>query len=333
MADVLVTVTGARGPRGLSGPSLTDLAASGGAALIGKAGGGTVQDAITAGSTGVYGATNTRSINTNLNGSLVAANLGQIYIGNNVASADAITIDSSGAWPGGVAFRRFLGTPSSPTIVTAGTQLGYCDYRGYSGAVFFNAGSFDCIVDSGIDFDPGEIMPTKFRWLLNANNAVSAYMELRAAGALEIGAHYPTEQQYAAPWGNGHKLLVHQRGNDYTASFVSNPAAGAGVNVRLHTMGETSSDSLLYMTSGAGSGSIKFNFTGQGRLGVGTGSPVCAIDANGPVKVGNYTVGTVPSAAAGAGQTIFVSNEVGGATLAFSDGTAWRRVADRTVVA
>lgn len=33
-----------------------------------------------------------------------------------------------------------------------------------------------------------------------------------------------------------------------------------------------------------------------------------------------------------AGQTIFLSDETGGATLAFSDGTNWRRYSDRAVV-
>lgn len=54
----------------------------------------------------------------------------------------------------------------------------------------------------------------------------------------------------------------------------------------------------------------------------------------GPVRMGSYTVATVPSAATmGAGATIYVSNEVGGPVLAFSDGTAWRRVTDRAVIA
>lgn len=47
------------------------------------------------------------------------------------------------------------------------------------------------------------------------------------------------------------------------------------------------------------------------------------------VKV--YTVATLPSAADTA-QIIYVSNETGGATLAFSDGTNWRRVQDRAIV-
>lgn len=32
------------------------------------------------------------------------------------------------------------------------------------------------------------------------------------------------------------------------------------------------------------------------------------------------------------GQLIYVSNEVGGATIAFSDGTNWRRVQDRSII-
>jgi len=51
-------------------------------------------------------------------------------------------------------------------------------------------------------------------------------------------------------------------------------------------------------------------------------------------KVGSYTVAGVPSAStAGAGSIIYVSDETGGAVLAFSDGTDWRRVTDRAVIA
>jgi|APSaa5957512535_1039671.scaffolds.fasta_scaffold19725_2 hypothetical protein len=50
------------------------------------------------------------------------------------------------------------------------------------------------------------------------------------------------------------------------------------------------------------------------------------------VFVTSYTVGTVPSAAVAAG-LIYVTDDAGGATMAFSDGTNWRRVSDRTIVA
>lgn len=45
-----------------------------------------------------------------------------------------------------------------------------------------------------------------------------------------------------------------------------------------------------------------------------------------------YTVSTLPAAATYPRGVIYVSNEAGGATLAFSDGTNWRRVQDRAVV-
>lgn len=45
-----------------------------------------------------------------------------------------------------------------------------------------------------------------------------------------------------------------------------------------------------------------------------------------------YTVATLPSAATAA-RMIYVSDETGGAVLAFSDGVNWRRTTDRAVVA
>lgn len=51
-----------------------------------------------------------------------------------------------------------------------------------------------------------------------------------------------------------------------------------------------------------------------------------------PPIVPTYTVAGVPSATP-AGQLVYISNETGGATLAFSDATNWRRVSDRAVIA
>lgn len=45
----------------------------------------------------------------------------------------------------------------------------------------------------------------------------------------------------------------------------------------------------------------------------------------------SYTVATLPSAAT-AGQMIYVSDESGGAVIAFSDGTNWRRMTDRNII-
>ena len=61
-------------------------------------------------------------------------------------------------------------------------------------------------------------------------------------------------------------------------------------------------------------------------------SAVCKLDVDGPVRVGSYAAAALPPAGAGAGQVIFVPDESGGAVLAFSDGSNWRRVTDREVV-
>ena len=47
----------------------------------------------------------------------------------------------------------------------------------------------------------------------------------------------------------------------------------------------------------------------------------------------NYTVATVPDATSHDYGLIFVTNETGGATVAFADGSGnWRRVQDRAIV-
>lgn len=71
----------------------------------------------------------------------------------------------------------------------------------------------------------------------------------------------------------------------------------------------------------------------------GAGNKRLTIDSNGhaaldgALRPKSYTVASLPAAAtAGAGAIAFVSNESGGAVLAFSDGSAWRRVTDRAIV-
>lgn len=52
----------------------------------------------------------------------------------------------------------------------------------------------------------------------------------------------------------------------------------------------------------------------------------------GPLVLETYTVSTLPTASDYTQGLIYVSDETGGATVAFSDGTNWRRVQDRAIV-
>jgi len=68
-------------------------------------------------------------------------------------------------------------------------------------------------------------------------------------------------------------------------------------------------------------------------VGIGVNTPTCPLQVNGPIRCASYTVATVPSASgSGAGAQIYVSNETGGAVLAFSDAVNWRRVTDRVII-
>ncbi|MEO0882822.1 MAG: DUF2793 domain-containing protein [Pseudomonadota bacterium] len=65
------------------------------------------------------------------------------------------------------------------------------------------------------------------------------------------------------------------------------------------------------------------------RLGINTLSPSTTLHVDGPVRVGRYTMASLPDAASnGEGSIIYVSDDAGGPSLAFSDGTVWRRAAD-----
>lgn len=51
-----------------------------------------------------------------------------------------------------------------------------------------------------------------------------------------------------------------------------------------------------------------------------------------PLPLASYAVADVPDATLWENSIIYVSDETGGKTIAFSDGTNWRRVQDRSVI-
>lgn len=156
-------------------------------------------------------------------------------------------------------------------------------------------------------------------------------------------------QQLDTAAGGGGFLLHHNRssgapqsgdrlgylffGSD-NAGVNANGAGIAGAADGTWTYGSSHPTRFTFETTPTGSTTRveRMRIDAAGNVGIGLTGPACKLDVDGPVRVKSYTVAGVPPATAGAGQIIFVSNESGGAVLAFSDGTNWRRVTDRAVI-
>lgn len=103
----------------------------------------------------------------------------------------------------------------------------------------------------------------------------------------------------------------------------------------------TAADGLLQYVSDADTPIVGTNVTGGGSTlclvmysTQGTdGWKVVQVFGDASPGLPSYTVAGVPSAATWTRGLIYVSNETGGAVPAFSDGTNWRRVTDRAIIA
>lgn len=253
------------------------------------------------------GSVETRDIDTNLDGFPVPADIGQIYIGNTTESADAITIDAGGTFPPGISFRRYVGDETNPSVVTPGTQLGYLDFRGFSGSQFWNAASLDVVVDPLIAFSDGGLMPTKMRFAVSNGTRVYAPMELLSNGRLELGAF--GENAYAGPGALGDpRLYVNSFANEWATIITGRPEAGPGYALRAHTLGETQNDYIIGGSSGVGAGSFKFSVRGNGDVFVGgrlVVGDVDVLDAIDDAQAGSsqFLAVNAPSGAAAASGT------------------------------
>lgn len=90
----------------------------------------------------------------------------------------------------------------------------------------------------------------------------------------------------------------------------------------------------LIFSLGAAGATERVRITESGRVGIGTNAPTAPLHVAGAARIGSFTAATLPAApATGSGGLAYVSDASGGATMAFCDGTNWRKLSDRSVVA
>jgi hypothetical protein len=125
---------------------------------------------------------------------------------------------------------------------------------------------------------------------------------------------------------------------------VSSPAVlfshdGDDIRVKLNKAGDGDTASFLFQKAWSGRAEIGLIGDNDFALKTSTDGSTFATgltlvaSASGVPKLPGFTVSGLPSAVtAGAGAIVHVSDESGGAVLAFSDGADWRRVTDRAVI-
>ena len=128
--------------------------------------------------------------------------------------------------------------------------------------------------------------------------------------------------------GTSHQLKINKASSGDTGSllFQDNWSGRA-------EMGLAGNDDFSVKTSANGSvWNNTFVATGGGDVGIGK-TPEAKLDVDGVMKLAPVLTANLPAAATiGAGGIAFVSDASGGAQLAYSDGTAWLKIADGTAL-
>lgn len=189
--------------------------------------------------------------------------------------------------------------------------------------------------------------------LVNGPVNLSAVMLVQNGGdGINFGASSGSSQitAAAAQLNSGKGFSIQQ--NDQTLigiNALNNTGNGVSVangtaRLTLHGNAIGNTTQLALGTLGAGC-DIQFALNSAGGSGTWTGTPGTTSNVKilssgtdsffssiAPVIMPSYAKASLPSAATHARGLIYVTDDVGGATPAFSDGTNWRRVADRAVI-
>ena len=219
-----------------------------------------------------------------------------------------VNVTTDGA---GLVTRRARGTPSALANVVNGDQIGYMDFRSYSGTAFFQQVSISANVDGA--FTSGQAPPSRLLFSTNAANGGSTErMRINKNGCVYINTtnQHPTIASAAY-------LTVKSTKNEWTSVIHAAPASGAGYGLRVHSDGATTGDIPLAVSSGAGSGKITFRVNGDGNVLFGTARAPTSNSGKVLVFGDNAaapTLGASTAAIYNHGSEMFVMNSNGTAT-------------------
>ena len=106
----------------------------------------------------------------------------------------------------------------------------------------------------------------------------------------------------------------------------------ASINCVREAWSSTPAALTFKTATGVNTATERMRITSGGNVGIGTAAPDAnaKLDVDGVIKTKSYVVASLPTVVVGG--IIYVSDETGGAVLAFSDGVDWRRVTDRAIV-
>jgi hypothetical protein len=155
------------------------------------------------------------------------------------------------------------------------------------------------------------------------NGVADVVLRRRSAANLALGAAdaaSPVAQTISVQSATGTNTSAASAVFSLDGAQGTGTGAGGDVRIRVAPNGSTGSSQNALVEA------VRFRATDLATQCAG------AVIAGGPVVLPSFTVGTLPSASLWTRGLIYVSDDVGGTTPAFSDGTNWRRVADRAVV-
>lgn len=234
-----------------------------------------------------------------------------------------------GAWASASANAYIDATAGSHMRINIGTAAGYGWYDFEDHGITINSQDATNIIGGGISGQAGLAVTTRDS-LGTSNVAIKS----------SISRDTYTSGQAAVGFGLNSRLRISRNGG-----------AGDGLNTTITWENLTGgSESILTEFEGwRNNATYKFmDFSGNGGaltvyapttfdVSIGGTDKInvtsAEVGVTVPLKLQSYTVAGVPTASSHTGAMIYVSNETGGATVAFSDGTNWRRVQDRAIIA